>query len=152
MESTQADAYFVDDRRSNQPIKQEIQRMTDILDAKYSKADLRKLVEEATHLNDEEKEQLYKTIKKNEDLFDGTLGTFTGEPYDIKLKENAEPFHTRPFPVPRIHEFTFRLELDRLCSLGVLKRVNRSQWGRANFYHPQEGWNSPIHMGLSRIK
>ncbi len=112
--------------------------MTDILDAKYSKADLRKIVEEATHLNDKEREQLYKTLKKNEDLFDGTLGTFNGEPYDIKLKENAEPFHTRPFPVPRIHEFTFKSELDRLCSLGVLKRVNRSQWGAPTFIIPKK--------------
>jgi hypothetical protein len=64
MESTQADAYFADDRHANQPVEQEIQRMTDILDAKYSKADLRKIVEEATHLNEKEREQLYKTSKK----------------------------------------------------------------------------------------
>ena len=64
VESTQADAYFADDWQVNQPGEQGIQQMTNILDAKYSKADLRKIVEEATHLNDKEREQLYKTLKK----------------------------------------------------------------------------------------
>ena len=78
--------------------------MTDILDAKYSKADLRKIVEEATHLNEKEREQLYKTLKKNEDLFDGTLGTFTGKPYDIRVKDNVEPRRSRCLPVPKSDE------------------------------------------------
>ena len=107
--------------------------MTDILDAKYSKADLRKIVEEATHLNDKEREQLYKTFKKNEDLFDKPLGTFTGEPYDIKLKENAEPFHTRPFPVPHT-----RVYLQIGTRPSVLKRVIRSQWGAPTFIIPKK--------------
>ena len=81
---------------------------------------------------------LYTLLKKYEDLFDGTLGEFTGKPYDIKLKDNIEPFHSRPFPVPRIHEFTLKSELDRLCSLGVLKRVNRSQWGAPTFIIPKK--------------
>jgi predicted metallo-beta-lactamase superfamily hydrolase len=118
MESTRANVSFADDRHSNQPVKQEIQRMTNILDAKYSKADLIKIVKEADHLTSEEQEQLYKTLKKkNEDIFDGTLGTFTGKPYNMKLKEKCEPFHAQRFLVPHIHEFTFKLELDHLCSL-----------------------------------
>jgi hypothetical protein len=64
MESTRANVSFADDRHSNQPVKQEIQRMTNILDAKYSKADLIKIVKEADHLTSEEQEQLYKTFKK----------------------------------------------------------------------------------------
>jgi predicted aspartyl protease len=138
MDSTIEDAYFAEDIYSNEPVEQEIQRMTDILDAKYSKADLRKVVDAAVHLSTKEREELYRLLKKHEDLFDGTLGTFTGEPYDIKLKDNVEPFHTRPFPVPRIHEFTFKSELDRLCSLRVLKKVNRSQWGAPTFIIPKK--------------
>jgi hypothetical protein len=71
-------------------------------------------------------------------LFNGTLGTFTGAPYDIKLKDNVEPHHARPFPVPKIHELTLKSELDRLCELNVLKRVNRSQWGAPTFIIPKK--------------
>ena len=34
--------------------------------------------------------------------------TWYGKPYDIKLKPDAEPYHGKPFPVPRIHELTFK--------------------------------------------
>jgi hypothetical protein len=71
-------------------------------------------------------------------LFDGTLGTFTGAPCDVKLKDNVEPHHARPFPVPKIHELTLKSELDHLCELNVLKRVNRSQWGAPTFIIPKK--------------
>jgi hypothetical protein len=88
MDSTIEDVYFADNLYSKEPVEQEIQRMTDILDAKYKKADLTKVVEAAVHLSSKEREQLYKWLKKHEDLFDGTLGKFTGKPYYIKLKDN----------------------------------------------------------------
>ena len=75
---------------------------------------------------------------KYEDVFDGTLGGVTGKPYDIKLKDNIEPFTTRPLPVTRIHEITLKSEHDRLCSLRVLKRVNRSQWGAPTLIIPKK--------------
>jgi transposase InsO family protein len=137
MDCTVADVYHAD-LHSAQPVEQELKRMTDILDAKYTKANLEEVVKNATHLTNQEREELYKLLKKNEDLFDGTLGTFTGDPYDIQLKENVEPHHSRPFPVPKIHELTLKSELDRLCNLGVLKRVNRSQWGAPTFIIPKK--------------
>ncbi len=113
-------------------------RMNEILDAKYSKADLNEVAQSADHLTTSEQQKLLALLKKYEDLFDGTLGTFTGAPYDIKLKDNVEPHHARPFPVPKIHELTLKSELDRLCELNVLKRVNRSQWGAPTFIIPKK--------------
>jgi predicted aspartyl protease len=138
IDSTSADIYLTEDRQSYQPIEQEMQRMTDILDAKYKPANLQEISENADHLTNSEQKSLLKLLKKYEDLFDGTLGTFTGKPYDIKLKDNAEPHHARPFPVPKIHELTLKSELDRLCDLNVLKRVNRSQWGAPTFIVPKK--------------
>ena len=68
----------------------------------------------------------------------GNLGTWHGKPYDIKLKPDAEPYHGKPFPVPRIHELTFKQELDRLEYLKVIKKVNRSQWGAPTFLIPKK--------------
>ena len=55
------------------------------------------------------------------------------EPYNIELKEGAKPYHSRPFPIPKIHERTLKVELDRLINLGVLKRINASKWATPTF-------------------
>jgi hypothetical protein len=91
-----------------------MQWITDILDAKYKKANLEEIATSADHLTNSEQTSLLNLLKKYEDLFDGMLGTFSGTPYDIKLKDNVEPHHARPFPVPKIHELTLKSELDRL--------------------------------------
>ena len=44
----------------------------------------------------------------------------------------------KPFPVPRIHELTFKQELDRLEYLKVIKKVKRSQWGAPTFLIPKK--------------
>ena len=77
-------------------------------------------------------------MKNYECLFGGNLGTWHGNPYDIKLKPDAEPYHGKPFPVPRIHELTFKQELNRLEALKVIKKFNRSQWGAPKFPIPNK--------------
>ena len=77
-------------------------------------------------------------MKKYESLFDGNLGTWHGNTYDIKLKPDAEPYHGKPFPIPRIYELTFKEELDRLEYLEVIKKINRSQWGAPTSIIPKK--------------
>jgi hypothetical protein len=135
VDSAVKDVCLAEDNQSHHPVEQEMNRMNEILDAKCSKADPNEVPD---HLTTSEQQKLLALLKKYEDLFDGTIGTFTGAPYDIKLKDKAEPHHARPFPVPRIHELTLKSELDRLCELNVLKRVNRSQWGAPTFIIPKK--------------
>jgi hypothetical protein len=127
MESTIDDAYLIDE--NNQP-NSCIKR---ILDASYKPADLKEIVSSATHLNEKERKSLYALLVQYKDLFDGKLGTWNCAPSSIKLKPGSEPYHARPFPVPRIHELTLKKELDRLVQVGVLKRINCSQWGAPTF-------------------
>jgi hypothetical protein len=54
------------------------------------------------------------------------------------MKTDTEPYHGRPFPVPKIHELTLKKELGRLEKLGILKKVNRSQWGAPTFIIPKK--------------
>ena len=92
----------------NTPFNSERKRMKCILDAKYSKADIKTIAEISTHLDLQERNELYTLLKKYECLFDGNLGTWHGKPYDIKLKPDAEPYHGKTFSVPGIHELTFK--------------------------------------------
>ena len=71
-------------------------------------------------------------------MFDGTLGKWTGEPYDIELQPDAKPYHSRAYPIPKIHENTLKKEVERLCQLGVLKKVNRSAWAAPTFIIPKK--------------
>ena len=92
----------------NAPFNSETKIMKSILDDKYSKAYHKTITESSTHLDPQERNELYTLLKKYECLFDGDLGTWHGKTYGIKLKPDAEPYHGKPFPVPRIHELTFK--------------------------------------------
>ena len=64
--------------------------------------------------------------------------TWKGEEYNIELKPDAKPYHARAFPVTRIHMQTLKTEVERLCKIGVLKRVNRSAWAAPTFVIPKK--------------
>ena len=86
-----------------------------------------------THLNPIQRNLLLALLKENEDLFDGQLGDWVGDPIEIPLKEGAKPYHARAFPIPNIHTETFKKDLDRLVHIGVLRKVNRSEWAAPAF-------------------
>ena len=116
----------------------DVERLTKILDAKYEPADLYKVARETKHLDDKEKALLQTLLEKYKELFDGTVGTWKGAPYKINLKEGVTPYHAKPFPVPKAHEMTLKMEIDRLCKLGILKKVNRSEWAAPSFIIPKK--------------
>ena len=113
-------------------------RIKQILDAKYEPADLDEVVASCKHLDANKQKALRQLLDKHKTLFDGTLGQWKGETYDVELKAGAEPYHARPFPIPRVHENTLRMEVDRLCKTGVLKKVNRSEWAAPTFIIPKK--------------
>ena len=119
-------------------VQQDSERLSSILDAKYKPADLTELTSNISNLNKLEQKQLKQLLTDNESLFDGTLGRWTGDPYDIKLKDNVEPYHAKPFPVPHAYEATLKTEVERLVRIGVLKRVNRSEWAAPSFIIPKK--------------
>ena len=71
--STTNDAFAL--LQYNAPFNSETKRMKRILDAKYSKADLKTISESSTHIYPQEINELCTLLKKYECLFDGNLGT-----------------------------------------------------------------------------
>lgn len=134
-EATMEESFFVPDSSS---LDEASQRIKNILDAKYDAADLNLIVNKCSHLTSFQKKDLFKLLTKYHSLFDGTLGKWKGEPYNIELKPDATPYHARPFPIPKCHEQTLKLEIQRLCDLGVLKKVNRSEWAAPTFIIPKK--------------
>ena len=119
-------------------VSSETERIKRILDAKYEKANLSQIVREAIHLETSEQDKLYKVLKKYEILFDGTLGKWEGKPYHIDLRDNVTPFHAKPFSIPKMYEHTLKMEVERLVKLGVLRKINNSEWAAPTFIIPKK--------------
>jgi hypothetical protein len=90
-----------------------------------------------TYLSKEGKDSPLDLLLQHENLFNGTLGHLYDSAYNIELKKGAEPYHAKPYPVPRIHKATLEAKVERLCTVGVLKWVNRSKWGAPTFIIPK---------------
>ena len=78
-------------------------RLIEILDAKNEKANLRAITKEEcfNHLSETEKDKLLKLLQEFEELFDETLGDWDCNPVSLQLKEGAQPYHGRPFAIPK---------------------------------------------------
>jgi hypothetical protein len=114
-------------------------RLIHILDAKYEKANLRAIVtDNYTHLSNPEQKTLLELLQEFEELFNGTLGDWDCKPVSLQLKEGAQPYHGRPFPIPKKHVETTKWEVQRLCDLGVLKWQDDSEWASPTFIIPKK--------------
>ncbi len=71
-------------------------------------------------------------------LSNGTLGDWNRPPISIELKERATPYHGRPYPVAQVHKATLIKAIDRICSIGVLKKQASSQWASLTFIIPKK--------------
>ena len=129
------DSYHIDDPDG---LQDEHDRIKKILDAKYDAADLEQVCKDQCHLNEEQQKKLHDLLDTYSQLFDGTLGKWTGSEVNLELKPDATPCHARAYPVPRCHERTLRSEVERLCRIGVLKKVNRSEWAAPSFIIPKK--------------
>ena len=58
------------------------------------------------YLKDKHKNSLLELLQKYEKMFERTLGKYTGSDYAIELKEDAKPYHAKPFSIPKIDEPT----------------------------------------------
>ncbi len=45
----------------------------------------------------------------------------------LDADQNAKPVHLRAFPVPKLHQVTFKKELEHLCNEGVLSPIGPIQ-------------------------
>lgn len=108
------------------------------MDNDYEQADLDEVAESQTQLTEDQQDLLKTTLQSHESLFDGTLGKWNMEPYEFELKPGAQPYHARAFPVPHRYMETLKKEVYRLCKVGVLKKVNRSEWAAPTFIIPKK--------------
>ena len=85
-----------------------MERVVKILDSNYQKADLDKVVEDATNLNRKQKQMLLKILKRYKKLFDGTLGKWKTNPVKIDIRPGSELVNSQWYIVPQINKLTLK--------------------------------------------
>jgi transposase InsO family protein len=113
-------------------------RQKRILDADYTAVDIDGFVATLSHLNDDEKRKLARTLNKHKRLFGGGLGTLSIKPIRLELQSDAKPYHARPFPVPQAFEGVTKKEIARLTLIGVLRKCHESEWAAPTFIQPKK--------------
>ena len=78
------------------------------------------------------------STKDFEELLGGTLGDWDCNPVLLQLKEGAQPYHGRPFPIPKKHVETLKKENPKTIRLGSFEGASRFLMGVANLHHPKE--------------
>ena len=76
-------------------------------------------------------------IYKYEFLFDRTLVTWKKKTVVIELQLGAKLYYEKPYLVPRVHKAVLWKEVEQLCQLGVLQKLNCSVWGSLTFIQPK---------------
>ena len=113
-------------------------KMTQILGAKYKKADLSKVVAESEHLTNNKQSKLVAVLCRYKSIFfDGGLGLWQTMQVKLELKLDTTPYHARPFKIPRSCKETTCKERNCLCCIGVLEKCNDSK-SCAPTYHSGE--------------
>ncbi len=88
--------------------------VSEILDAKYGEASTDDVVNQLTHLNEKQKQDLKILLKDFTKLFNGTLGVYLHKKFHMDLVPGAQPKHSKPYAIPCTHLAAFKKELDRL--------------------------------------
>ena len=66
------------------------------------------------------------------------LGLWKGSSYKIELQDNAKTHHAHLYGLPHAYEKTFKQEVEQLCKIGVLRKINRSEWAAPTFLIPKK--------------
>ena len=91
------DFFWSNDLNETKVLQEASAHLQKILDVKYMPADFNEVIRTCAHLTKDKKCQLHDLLSKYKHLFDGSLGTWQKEPYNIELKEGVKPCHSRPF-------------------------------------------------------
>jgi hypothetical protein len=95
----------------SQAIVNATNRMKRILEAKCEAANIKNVVAACKNFSTTEQKQLFAVLTRFESLFYGTPGHWQDETYDITLRHDAKPYHARAYPIPKIYEATFKMEV-----------------------------------------
>ena len=110
----------------------------EIHEAKYEKIEIETVLEQQKHLNSSQQQQLRAVLRGHDMLFNGKLGKYKGKKIRLELRDDAQPVHCKPFPVPQTLSEVFKKECNRLCEIDVLEPVGATEHAYPTFIIPKK--------------
>ena len=94
-----------------------------LLDANYHKVNLKEVAENQKQLTEIQREMLFNSLSKHENLFQGKLGAWKGPLINIDTKADTKPYHAKPFRILQSIYPVLKSEVDRLEKLEFCQRI-----------------------------
>ena len=66
-------------------------------------------------------------IEKNVRVFQGCRGKYTGGKASLHLKEGAQPYWAKPYPIPLKNRVVTEEEVYRQCDIGALRQLSAEE-------------------------
>ncbi len=117
---------------------------TEILDAKYERKDVAKVVKGLTHLNAHQKADLLWVLQENDKMFDRTFRVYPHNKVHIDIDPNAKPVHSRPYPVPTNPLEDIQNRTKPSFKNWCFSITTRIWMGKTLIHHSQEGRQSML--------
>jgi len=114
------------------------ERHNEIIKAMYGKVSIKDHVKTLKHLSQPQQEELIKVLKAYPEMYEGAIGTLNIAPVHFELKKDAQPYHTRPFPVPKAYESLTKEECRRFEDAKIWHHTLDSTWAAPSFIVPKK--------------
>ena len=100
--------------------------------------DIPKIINNCTHLTNEQRVQLISLLQNFPQLFDGILRKYPDSQVHLDIDTSVPPRATRACTVPMSQLALFKAELNRLIKAGALEKGTRSEWISGTFIVPKK--------------
>ncbi len=77
-------------------------------------------------------------LQQHSPLFQGTQGSFNGEPIKLELIPGSMPYFGKPYSTPKAYDEVTKGEIDRLENIELLTRVQTAEWASPTFVIPKK--------------
>jgi len=117
----------------------------------YNEYNYRDMVLKITHLSTKQQDSLIDLFSQYEELFSSKLGSVPGPPVSLKLKQEAKPFATRAYMVPKSIENIAKKEIADLVKIGVLVKNVQTEWVSPSFFRQKKDCGVRFISDLRRL-
>jgi hypothetical protein len=101
--------------------------------AEYKALNVSEIVEAQEHLSLSEKNKFRSMLQNYLPLFQGTEGSYKGEPIQLELLPGSKPYFSKPYSIPKAYEEVMKGEIEHLERIGLLTRVQSAEWATPTF-------------------
>ena len=70
----------------------------------------------------------------------------------MELQPVEKPYHNEPYPMPPTHRSIFCKDLEYLCQMRLLNKVNQLEWGSTTFIQPKKNGTVILLSNFRKLK